>query len=1044
MAWVALILFVSKAACDVQAAEPPPDVPASVRLQAAHQIFFGEYAIYQGSYVVAGDYIVEIDSYDEVSSRAAASFTVRRAADHVAVYSLSQGSSFDGTADPVAFSDGVILALRLRDTPDGPARISVHSLATGAKLFVLSSPNPRADDDFGSKVWFTDDRVLVAAPGRDYRKPNAGVIFIFDRATGRLVGTVSPGIKNAYFGSEPPSNNGDFFRGTDIDFQPHGVPYVQTSGKGALIVHGSRIFRLYNDRLQPLVLPPLGNHHVTLKAALLAGNRIVLTTSEQTHKGYSTAGRVIVFDMAKGKMLYRLGAAAVKGSSEFPSGIAVWNNRLFVHDADAGFLGTTQRGALHVHDLVTGKRLTGLSFPAVDGSYQDSSSLTLSGGLLWLRTFGQVAVWQAYDPATLTETLHLTPPGDDVFRGRAPQPLGGGRFGVTATRVESRSPFTILPTVRSMSSVSIISIGGWPWSYTSAGILIYDPATSSWTHRLVLEGEADDSYVSDAFPSQYDNLRIALGAAQGTFRVSLADKPAHEILDFDTVLPSPTPSVTLEGHLHYTPQPGYAYDLLRQGVGETEFTRVRTVGLGDGVLHDEIVPYADYQEAIPYRLDGTQFSRHLSAPEGEPVALGAQSPTALVGDGTRIAVRLPGYPSGGAPGTVRVLDAATGATVFTLSPSGNGTGPIAITDAYIAVGAPNGEYAGGIDVFDAVTGVRLRTLSGGKAFGASLVLSGNLLAATWVDSTYAGGTYTHTSKLAVFDLPSGSLLRTISLVSTTSAYSWNLPPANVVGAGGRVAVRTMAPGGSFADAGRIRVIDLATGSTVYELSSPAPETGDYFGNWLAASGNRLAVGSSGTSEVFIYDFDTGGLSHTLVLADRSDGIENEWAYFPRLSIDADSDLLSWFVTDDPEARTAAYIFDLGTGLEEAKVLPPKAAPSTIQTNLGGAVLSGDRLIAVTTWEKTLVSYPLGDALAVPLLATSENLTLLPVVRLEFSTRRGVGYQAESSSDGGASWNAIGSKYYGDGQPASLRLLLTDDPSPDTLSFRLHTDWGTAP
>ncbi len=488
----------------------PPDVPATTILNAPETIVpsgLGGSNVYRGSYAYAGNYLVESSTYDPVARKPVVTFTVRSAANHGVKYTLKPGAGFKGRADAAVDSDGSLLALKLRDTDNGQVRVSVHTLATGKLLFTLRQPDAKSGDSFGETVWFTSDRILVAAPGVDRPQANGGGLYVYNRTNGRLVGFAGSGVKNAYFGRTP-SNQG--------------TPYFQGSGKVAVFLHGDGVFRFAGDRLERISLPPQGTNKVTPRGALLSGNFLVVRTGEQKADGTGMQGRVIVYDALKRTVLYQLRASGMKGGFDFPSGIAVSGGRLFVHDASAAYPDSSRRGAIGAYALSTGK-LTGVrSFAKATGVYQDGGSFALSGGLLWIKTTGdnQATRWLGVDPATLKQVRTLTPPAGSRFAGPAgaPQPLAGNRFGVITLRTEENAGMFLSPLsgARGMSSSVIIVAPGPGTTSTTAGVLVYDMASSRWTHRLTLESEPAASYAGYFF-NGYDRLLIAGGGRAGCF-----------------------------------------------------------------------------------------------------------------------------------------------------------------------------------------------------------------------------------------------------------------------------------------------------------------------------------------------------------------------------------------------------------------------------------------------------------------------------------------------------------------------------------------------
>lgn len=969
---------------------------------------------YEGDFLLAGDYAIERDPYDTTLGRVSPTFRIRRQSDSTLLGTLDASTGLNAPAAYQPFSDGQLLAFAVRPTSgdDRGNRVEVRSLPGGELKFTLALPSARRGDDFGRAVWFTSNRILVAAPGRDRYQTNDGAICVFDRTSGRLIKTLSPGIKGARFSTAPTG-------------QPLQVPYLQVSGSRALIVHNRRAFLLTKDNLHTLVIPPTDGHTVTLRDARYIDDRIVLTTRE-FRRGQLRAGRVIAFD-SEGRRTYQLRAVSFEGSYDFPSRISGAANRLYVHDAVAGYKGTEFYGILHTVDLKTGRKLATHKFPRNSTVTQNGDSLTLSGGLLWLLHYTQLepsrvqTSWLGYDPLTFELRATLLPPGTEWFLPTAPQALGSTRFAVAATWPDG----------------SVFSFG-----MTAAGGLIYDTETQTCESRIRVSSSTSDD--QGGFARQ---LLFTPGATADQLRVRLNQDVVREWFDFAIVRPVVTPEVTLQGRLTYTTASGYRYDLLRQTPGTADYALVRSLTLDNGLAHADTVPYADYLAATPYRLDGAQFSRRITQATPLPAALADVAATSLSVSDTRLALSSRDIFTA-SPGLVRVVDRASGDLQFTLeSPETSRASrfgqQVKINAHYVAVGSPYAEYAGNIDVFDAATGALVRSFSTGRGLGTHFALSGHRLAATWIDSTYQSGQYTRAARVTVFELPSGRILHTTPFATESSAYTVSFLPLETEVSGDFLVVRAAGPSGSFADEGRVRILDLETGALRYELASAAPAAGEAFGSWLATGGDWLAVGSSGTWKVGVYDLPTGTLSHTLTMDDPAAVRINYASVTPKLSIDSALGYLSWFVTQDTEAGPlglagAAYLYDLTTGTQVAKAVPSYTGYTS--PRLQGALLADGTLYGFTS-QRPLAAFPYADIVAAPLLSTSETLTPSAAARLEFPTLNGIVYQPELSVDDGATWTTTGKSLLGNSAPASVTLPLPTNTAPETIQFRIKTRWA---
>lgn len=1043
------LLMVAGAAAASRASTLPEVPSTETSLAPAHAIPHpsGGTLDYQGHWTLAGEHVVEMDPYDLATASPKVSFAVREPSDHSLLYRLRPGVEFAGEAAGEIFSDGKDLAFRTRH-PDGRDLVEVRALATGAHRLTLEQPKARDEDSFGHAVWFTDNRILIAAPGHDRYQRDAGAIYVFDRTTGRHVGTVGPGGKKRFFGMQPDDTAGG-------GPQPAGVPYVQVAGTRALIVHGRRAFVFDRDRLHPLVIPTNGLHRVRLAGALLVGDRVVLSTTE-TYQGRVRPGRVLGYKLATRRLLYQIRAATLRGSYDFPSRVLATDDRLYVFDALAGLGGTERRGAIHVFDLANGKRVDATDLPYSEGHSLDGSSFTLADDRLWVRAYEYVpddtsrTTWTAYDSATLEATLALEAPGADRFRGRPPATLPDGRLAVAASRVTASypwAPISVDTRSTARSSFRAVAIINDPFTTTTAGVLLYDPATAAWTHRLVLDGAFAPNNNWD--PQPYENLHIEPGPAPWSILIRSAGPRFNRIVRYDPVLPEPTPLLAPEGRLAATLQSGFSYELFHRASPEDAFAFDSDLGLGLTASFEKIVPYADTLFAGAYRLEGLQISRRLAEPDGEPLALPSPTVQAFAQSGDRLAV-ITSTPSEflGTPLVkLQVLDLETRETLLerSLGPGAN-VSSLALNSTTLAANT-----AQGVRLYALATGELLPWSSRTQIAASRLVLTEDTLVTTSSSYSYLSGTYTHHAHVSAYSLADGALSHTRMFATKQSARSWDTPPLDLAVGDGAIIVLGTASGGTWANDGRVLVLDLASGDTLHEIASPSPEPGDYFGGWLAAAGPWLAVGASGSSEVFVFDLPGGELRHTLALSDRPEGITNFGTISPRLTIDADTDRLAWFVNDDSEnagglrsgGRTAVYLFDLNSGLEELKISQPARSEHADRPEFYGVTISGDRLAAPTKAGEVL-TYSLGEILSTPLATSSEILDATPTIRLEFPTRRGVSYQPEVSTDDGATWTALGAKHHGDGQPAIVRAPIAGLPAPESLRFRLRTAWESAP
>ena len=158
-------------------------------------------------------------------------------------------------------------------------------------------------------------------------------------------------------------------------------------------------------------------------------------------------------------------------------------------------------------------------------------------------------------------------------------------------------------------------------------------------------------------------------------------------------------------------------------------------------------------------------------------------------------------------------------------------------------------------------------------FGFSVAISGNRVVVGAYTEGDAAGTYS--GKAYIFDVTTGSLLHTLH---NPNAYG---TPANdqfgisVAISGNRVVVGAYTEddaGGT--NSGKAYIFDATTGSLLHTLHNPnayGTSDYDYFGEAVAISGNRVAVGARGegdaagtrSGKAYIFDATTGSLLRTL-------------------------------------------------------------------------------------------------------------------------------------------------------------------------------------
>lgn len=241
----------------------------------------------------------------------------------------------------------------------------IYDITTGALLHTLTDPTVAAADYFGI-VSISGNYALVGAYGDDTSALNAGIAYIFDVTTGSLIRTLlhPASAANAYF-----------------------------SGNG---VHLSE----------------------TATYALIA-------SSGDSVSGNANAGRVYVYDVATGALLYALDNPDPDVDDYFGPG-DISDNYILVaaRNDDAG---ASNAGSAYLYDTATGTLLYTFHNPTPEVNDYWGLSPTLSGHYAILSSFYESS--QAYHSGAIDIFDTLT--GDLVRTIYNPTPAANDQFGIT-------------------------------------------------------------------------------------------------------------------------------------------------------------------------------------------------------------------------------------------------------------------------------------------------------------------------------------------------------------------------------------------------------------------------------------------------------------------------------------------------------------------------------------------------------------------------------------------------------------------------------------
>lgn len=202
------------------------------------------------------------------------------------------------------------------------------------------------------------------------------------------------------------------------------------------------------------------------------------------------------------------------------------------------------------------------------------------------------------------------------------------------------------------------------------------------------------------------------------------------------------------------------------------------------------------------------------------------------------------------PGRAYIVNATTGARLYTLNGSGNGYGEaVAISGNYAAVGGSgtSAHVEENVYIYNVSTGALLRTLNfvGDARFGAALAIDGDRLIVG--APQYDDGAITSTGRAYIYDITNGQLLQTLD---NPNAYS--TPNSDQFGYAVDISGNRCVVGARFEDdadgtsSGKAYVFNVATGEPLHILNNPnafGTSASDQFGSAVAIEGNYILVGA---------------------------------------------------------------------------------------------------------------------------------------------------------------------------------------------------------
>jgi len=331
----------------------------------------------------------------------------------------------------------------------------------------------------------------------------------------------------------------------------------------------------------------------------------------------------------------------------------------------------------------------------------------------------------------------------------------------------------------------------------------------------------------------------------------------------------------------------------------------------------------------------------ILSPDGSGVTTFGQ---AVAIDGNLVAVGASTF------GRAYVFNATTGAGIATLNPNDPPSHSfgyaMALEGSVVAVGArwddQTAADAGAVYLFDALSGTQLRKLRANDGalddwMGYSVAMDGGIVAAGSPRDADNGN---RSGSVYLFDAASGAQLNKIKPADGAAFDEFG---QSVAMGGGLLVVGAWSDGDNGGGSGSAYIFDVATGAQLHKLLASDGGVTDYFGSSVAIDGGLVVVGAysdlNNGGAAYLYDAATGAELDKFVASDIGNNDEAGYA----VAISGGIVVVGAHKNDDAGSDSgSAYLFDAGTGVQLAKLLP---TDGTAGARFGHSVaMQGSRIL----------------------------------------------------------------------------------------------------